>query len=88
MSIHIPFQYFISTVSMRSATGQTHELLWVREPWAPAGFSSHIISLLAVGRSGPVELRSYSCQAQGVSWLFVTKALNWGPLGDGIYSSS
>ena len=51
MSIHIPFQYFISTLSVCSATGQTHELLWVREPWAPAGFSSHIISLLAVGKA-------------------------------------
>lgn len=31
---HILFQGFISTPSMHSATGQTHELLWVGEPWA------------------------------------------------------
>lgn len=49
MSIHIPFQYFFSTLSTCSTTGQTHEPLWGRESWAPAGFSSHIILLLAVG---------------------------------------
>ena len=49
MSIHIPFQYFISTLSTCSTTGHTHEPLWGRESWAPAGFSSHVILLLGVG---------------------------------------
>lgn len=36
-------------LSTCSTTGQTHEPLWGRESWAPAGFSSHVILLLAVG---------------------------------------
>lgn len=88
VSIHNPFQYFISTPCRVLLQGRPITTVGVENHEAPAGFSDHVILLLAVGSAytvlfsyGPLQLSSSEGE------LSLSPKLGIGVLeGDGVYS--